>query len=445
MNLDLDHPIHEQIDTYRDAAASNVPDDVREYYDGEQPIVVSPEQQYALGDRANRPLIENMIQRCVDTISGRLLFDRFVCVDNPDVEEALLDFATKNHFDRRVIKNTVRTLVDGNTANSLSWDAAGQRVVVHQEQWWDGEEGMFVETSNDGNELWAVKEWTDIEKRKRRTVYLPDSIQRFVRDGEAWVPFPDEAEHIQPWLKRNGEPLGVPVIHFANAGASASVYGDSKVEPLLGLQDALNGTLFDLVAALAMTAFGIYTATGVDTTKTALHVGPGRLWAVENKDAEFGLLTGASIASLRDGYQTIRSSIASQFPVAEHVIAGDWPSGTALVKAESQMVGYAKTLGDTWAPSYVREGHRATEIMNAFGEYTLDEDALIQIAYKAPEQLDEGTIAQINREKVETYRELAGLPKSLMAKTGIVDEAEAETIEAERASGMTLLADAGVF
>lgn len=443
MNLDLDHPIHEQIDTYRDAAASDVPPDVREYYDGDQPIVVSPEQQYALGDRANRALIENMIQRCVDTIAGRLLFDRFVCADDLDVQGALQDFATKNHFDRRVITNTVRALVDGNAANSLAWDANAGRVTVHHEHWWDGEEGMFVEQDSAGNEQWAVKEWTDIEKRKRRTVYLPDQIQRFVRDGEAWVPYPDEATHIQPWLKRSGEPLGVPIIHFANAGASASHYGDSKVAPLLGLQDALNGTLFDLVAALAMTAFGIYTATGVDTTKTALHVGPGRLWAVENNDAAFGLLTGASIASLRDGYQTIRSAIASQFPVAEHVIAGDWPSGTALERAESQMVGYVKKLGDTWAPTYVRVAHRATEIMNAFGDTQLNEDALIQIAYKAPEQLGEGTIAQINREKVETYRELANLPKSLMVKTGIVDETEAEAIEAERASGITLLADAG--
>lgn len=441
MNLDLDQPIHAQIETYRDAAASAVPPDVREYYNGEQPIVVSPEQRYALGDRANRALIENMIQRCVDTIAGRLLFDRFVCTDDVSVQEALLDFATKNHFDRRVITNTVRALVDGNTANSLAWDAEAGRVTVHQELWWDGEEGIFVEQDSAGNELWAVKEWTDIEKRKRRTVYLPDQIQRYVRDGEAWVPY--DEEYIQPWVKRDGAPLGVPIIHFANVGASSSPYGSSKVEPLLGLQDALNGTLFDLVAALAMTAFGIYTATGVDSSKTALHVGPGRLWAVENKDAEFGLLTGASIASLRDGYQTIRSAIASQFPVAEHVIAGDWPSGTALERAESQMVGYVKKLGDTWAPTYVREAHRATEIMNAFGDVQYDEDALIQIAYKAPEQLGEGTVAQINREKVETYRELAALPKSLMVKTGIVDETEAETIEAERSSGMTLLADAG--
>lgn len=441
--IDTDHPIHEQIDAARDASAASVPPDVRDYYDGRQPPVVTPEERNALGDRANRELVENMLQRCVDTIAGRLLFDRYV-VDDENVQEALTSFAAKNHLTRRVIANTVRALVDGNAANSLAWDKVSGRPIVYQESWWDGEEGMYVESSENGVEEWAVKEWTDTTKSKRRTVYLPDMILRYRRDGEAWVPYPDESEYIQPWTKgEGGEPLGVPVIHFANVGAASSVYGASKIEPLLGLQDALNGALFDIVAAQAMTAFGIYTATGVNTDTTGLHVGPGRLWKTDNADAKFGLLSGAAMDSLLDGYRTIRMAIASQFPVAEHIISGDWPSGLAMVKAESQMTGYVKLLGDTWAPAYVRLAHRATEMMNAFGGAGLNEDETIRIAYDAPEQLDDGTVAEIDRERVNTYDVLSRLPKTLMVKSGMVTEDEAATIDSERANSMSLIADVG--
>lgn len=442
-SIDLDHPIHEQIDTAREAAAADVPPDVRDYYDGKQPPVVTPEERNALGDRANRELIENMLQRCVDTIAGRLLFDRYV-VDDDDVQGALDTFAAKNHLSRRMISNTVRALVDGNAANSMAWDKEAGRPVVYQEPWWDGKEGTYVETSENGVEEWAVKEWTDSNDTSRRTVYLPDRILRYSKEGEAWVPYPDANEFMQMWTKgEGGPPLGVPVIHFGNVGAASSVYGSSKIEPMLGLQDALNGALFDIVAAQAMTAFGIYTATGVDASTSGLHVGPGRLWKTENKDAEFGLLSGAAMDSLLDGYRTIRMAIASQFPVAEHIISGDWPSGLAMVKAESQMTGYVKLLGDTWAPAYVRQAHRATEMMNAFGGAGLDENAVIRIAYEAPEQLDDGTVAEIDRERVDTYEVLSRLPKTLMVKSGIVDEAEAGQIDSERAGSMALIADAG--
>ena len=441
--IDLDHPIHEQVDTYRDAADSVVPADVRAYYDGNQPVVVSPDLQAALDDRAMRPLIENMIARCVDTIAGRLLFSQYVCDDN-DVSVALNDFAAKNHFTNLVISNTSRGLVDGNTAISLGWDSDSSRPLAFQEQWWDGDEGVYIETSESGIEQWAVKEWTALDKRKRRTVYLPDRILRFIRDGEKWSPYPDESAYEQPWVKADGTPLGVPMIHFANVGSADSKYGRSKVEPLLGLQDSLNGVLFDIVAASALAAFGVYTASGVDTKKNPLHVGPGRLWSSENDKANFDVLNGSSMEALEDSYRLIRSSISSQFPVADHVITGsNWPSGTALQRAESEMVGYVKKLGDHWAPDYVRVGHRATEMMNAFGSAGLDEDAIIRVAYEAAEQLDEGTMAEIDRERVETFALLAGLPKSLMVKTRIVDEAEAETITQEQASSMSLIADAG--
>ena len=437
--LDIDQPIHDQIDELRTATDTTVPPDVRAYYDGEHPPVATVDQQMALGDRAIRPYVENMLQRCTDALASRLLFDRYVCDTDDDVQEALDVFAAMNHMTRVMVTTTTRVIVDGNSALSLSWHIDGSRVVVHQEPWWDGTEGMYVETGSDGIEQWAVKEWTPLGGSKRRTVYLPDQIQRFVQNGSGWQPLADD--HIQPWTKRSGKPLGVPVIHFGAGSTDGSMYGDSRIAPLLGLQDALNGTLFDIVAAQAMNAFGIYTATGV-SSDTALGVGPGRLWKTEAADASFGVLNGSSMTEIMGGYKAIRSAIASQFPVAEHIVSGgDWPSGLALQKVEGPMIGAVKRLGDTMAPAWVRVAHRAVEMMNAYGDATLDEDALVQVRYEPAEQMDEGTTTEIDMAKVNVYRELAALPRALMLKTGLVDEDEADAIIAERDS--LVIADAG--
>jgi hypothetical protein len=429
--LDTDQAIHEQVEALRAAAAADVPRDVRDYYDGDHPPVATPDQMAALGDRAMKPYVENVLKQCVDTLAARLLFRRYLCESNPNVQAWLAEFARKNQLGEHVITNTVRVLVDGNNALSLSWN--GERALVHQEPWWDGDEGMYVEVGEDTLPQWAVKEWEDLDTRTRRTIYLPDQIQRYVRVGGTWEPFVDaEGNHIVPWVKRDGSPLGVPVVHFGNTITAESLYGASTVAPLLGLQDALNGTIFDIVAAQAMNAFGIYTATGV-ASGGDYFVGPGRRWESPDKDARFGLLQGSEMGPILDGYRAIRAAIANQFPISEHLITGgDWPSGMALQRAEGPMISKVKLLGETFAPSWVLLAHRATEMAIAFGGETLDDGAMIQVEYEPAEQLDEGTTTEIDIAKVQLYRDLSMLPRSLMLKTGLVDEGEADAIVGER-------------
>lgn len=440
--LDPDQPIHEQLEALRTDADCTVPLDVRDYYDGEQIAVATPDQMLALGDRAIRPYIENQLKRCTDVLASRLLFRRYICEDSDTVHAYLDTFATKNQMTEQVVTNTVRVLVDGNNAVSLSWNKDDGRPMLHQERWWDGTEGMYVEVSDTGVAEWAVKEWMQRDKSQRRTVYLPDRILRFVRVAGGWQEYSDEA--VVAWTRNgqpDGEPLGVPVVHFGNTVTSDSFYGQSTLYPLMGLQDSLNGSLFDISAAGATNAFGIYTATGVDENNTSLSVGPGRLWKAQAVDAKFGLLNGSDMTPILDGYKATRAAIANQFPVAEHLIAGgQFPSGLALIKAESPMVGHVKLLGETFAPSWVLMAHRATEMANTFGGAGLNEDALIQIEYEPPEQLDEGTVVEIDRERIGLYRDLMELPKVLMLKTGLVDEQEADAIIKERNDALQAIA-----
>ncbi|MGB3329555.1 MAG: hypothetical protein WBA46_11420 [Thermomicrobiales bacterium] len=447
--LDTDQPIHDQIDNARKQADVAVPPDVRRYYAGEQDAVTTPDQRMALGDRANRDPQENVLARCVDAMAGRLLFRRFVCEDD-DVQDWLAEFGIKNRYANEVVTNTVSSLVDGNNAMSLTWDLderRGGRVVIHQEPWWDGKAGMYVEVDSEGIAEWAVKEWETVSKQRRRTVYLPDRILRFVLQGEGWEPFGDDDTAVIPWTKIDGTPLGVPVVHFANAITSRDLYGVSALEPLLSLQDALNGSIFDLVASGALNAIPIYTATGVSDAD--LEIGPGQVWKTGSKEAAFGMIPGGAVTALLDTYRTTKSAIANQFPVSEHIITGgNWPSGLALTKVEGPMISKVTLLGDIFGGQHVLLAHRATEIYNAFGGGELDESAMIRIEYEPVDQLDEATMTQIDQERVGLYRELASLPKPLMLKTGLVTNDEADAIIAERAASQALMfagLDTGAF
>ena len=78
-----------------------------------------------------------------------------------------------------------------------------------------------------------------------------------------------------PWTRTgtaDGEPLGLPVIHFKNKDQGYN-YGQSELKNIIPLQDALNKTIIDLIAAADTTAFRIYWMVGDDPS--GVQVAPG--------------------------------------------------------------------------------------------------------------------------------------------------------------------------
>lgn len=428
--LDLEKPLHEQIEAARTRAACQVPADVRAYYLGQQRDV-SAEQAMALGERAVRVFQENIVKRCVDTLAGRLRLRALHCEDEA-VAAWLGEWTARNHLARLIVATSIRAITDGTAAVAFGWDNAEQRPIITVEHWWDGTDGVFIGVDETGLPEWAVKDWEDTDNRRRRTVYLPGLILRFVH-ADGWQPYPDAATGSQAWTKRDGSPLAIPWSYFPYGITADTPYGQSAVAPVLGLQDALNGTIFDVVAAQMLTAMQIYTATGIKPTDR-LTVGPGRLWQTEDADAKFSVLPAGEMSALLNGYQALREAIASQFPVPLHIISGgNWPSGMALQRVDSPLVTQVKLWGEVAAPYWVLAAHRSVELANAFGNAGLNEGALITIEYEPAEDLDEATALEIDQAKVSLYASLAAIDDpGLMAKTGLVSEEEARQIVAAR-------------
>jgi hypothetical protein len=379
---------------------------------------------------------ENLISQCLDEIANRIRFERYGC-ENAAVQAWLEVFSLKNQM-KGVIPGLVRRVqTDGNAALSVSWkrSIAGRdvgRPVVHQESWWDGESGIFVATDDTNETLWAVSEWVDYYKQERRTVYLPDRILRFYKDGSGWKLI--EGGEVE-WT-RDGRPLGVPVAHFTNGPPSYGHYTGSTVASVIGSQDSLNATLFNRQAVVALTGSPIYWASGITTSETETTVEPGTMWVTPNAAARFGAIPPGAIDGLLNEAADLRETITGAFPVPAYRIgSGQWPSALALQRSDGPMISACQALVRTMTPGLVLIAHRAMELHNIHGDDDdLDESAeraKITLHFEPVDQVDPATKVEIDLSTVELYHQLSALPRTLMQKTGVLTKEEQEDLELE--------------
>jgi hypothetical protein len=118
------------------------------------------------------------------------------------------------------------------------------------------------------------------------------------------------------WQKYEGEKLvdegrndlgEIPLVHIQNTAAPFAYAGASDVEGLIPLQDELNTRLSDRANRITLQSFKMYLGKGIENFND-MPVGPGRMWAVDNENAEVQVFGGddncpselAHIADLRE-------------------------------------------------------------------------------------------------------------------------------------------------
>lgn len=401
--MPLDESIHTQIERQRSA---NLPEarlvkSFRDYAAGKQKGTIQPKlQQFLRGVTGNR-FCDNVCKKALTEAANRLNLLRYD-VRNQAVSEYLADLFVKSNLADLCGDVHYATLRDGNYAITLSWDNEASRVVLSREQWWNGETGIYVHYDAYGQAVYAVKDWQDEDKKKRRIVYRADRIERYVAEGTGWKPYQlaeDNGVWPMPWIYPDGSPIGIPVIHFANgSGDNDSNYGTSDLDGgLLGLQDEINDLQRDLTAAGRLTAFSMVAATGVkEEDAEALKVGPGEIFITENADAQINVLPAGDLSQLINQLESKLQTAARNSSTPLHLITGgDWPSGEALIRAEQPLVAkvekFAKTIGPAWASV----AHMATKLANVYGRAGLDEESLITAVFASVDRRDILTLAQV--------------------------------------------------
>lgn len=438
--------LNEAITAARSAALPRAADVVtyRQYVLGQQAVTLSGDMKRALTgllkETGGHQYVDNLCRLAVTTAADYLTLAR-LDIDAPDGAErdALESFIAATWAYNQVPELEARANVaayrDGDHAIGLDWDARTMRPRLFNLRWWNGTAGVFVHYDDTGLADWAVNEWGETingESVARRVVWYPDRIARYASRGAGgWEPLrlPGDGGWPQPWVDGQGQPIGIPVVHFACAlipndeadlagDETDSRYGLSLLSGgALGVQDALNDAHYDLIVAARRSAFPVYTATGVQLRPKVggqpgetepLDTTPGALLSSSSPDSRFGILTPGDMAQLFaviSGHTRVFARLTNTPMQIVNEEGTDAQSGVALLRMQLAAVRQARRSQMAWGPRWGSVFHKASALAVAFGKAELNLEVALVGAYDPVEASDVAVMAE-----VATLLTQAGLP-----------------------------------
>jgi hypothetical protein len=185
----------------------------------------------------------------------------------------------------------------------------------------------------------ALKRWTVPGGRTEARLYLPDAVIAYSADGENAVQGWKEGRHVR-------NPLGiVPVVEFSNAKRLLGP-GQTEIEDLKPLVDALNKILADMMVGSEFYARPRRWATGVEmqTDEDGNAVNPfpegDRMMLAEEDSARFGSLPAADLQSYESAVKVLLGQIMAVSALPAHylgALSGQVPGADGLRAAEASL------------------------------------------------------------------------------------------------------------
>lgn len=407
----MQETIHEKLERERKAANPKAGDlrDFRAYARGIQRSTLTTAQQAILRGVVGRRFCDNVCKMVLAAASSRLQLVR-LDVENEEVQKWLYSFWTLAGVALLSKQVHWAALRDGDHAVSLSWDGDKGAVRLSREKWWDGKTGIFISYDEQDRPVYAAKEWVTWDKKRRRVVWWPDRIERYVQQGDGWQPYYLEASDIASWqadwVDASGSterPLGLPVVHFRNIYMpndssdedADSSYGVSELDGgVLGLQDEINDIQRDITSGSRYTGYQMLYGTGIRLVQDASgvdippRVEPGAFFYDSNPAASYGTLPAGDLSQLERSLNIKLRAVSRMTATPLHQISNDWPSGDALEQADEPLVAKVSSMAQSFGPSWASLAHKATMLANAFGGMSLDTEAMITAVFAPAEKLN---------------------------------------------------------
>ena len=403
----LNQFIHLQSLISRQADAAARVRDIRHYYDGEHPVYLTQRQQEFLGPlltESEFTFAHNIAKVVVDMVKDRLALVGFTVngADAGDLDEDAPDPAAQAaallwqwwndwRMDSQQSRLYKRTLRDGYSYVMVDYDQENgrPRATIHELD--DGTTGIVLhrDPADANRVLFLTRYFYTFDPLKpgetgkeRKTVYLPGEIRKYIRNVQAlgtWAPIMDDGDLTWPlaWTDRQGKPLGVAVVEFQDPDAGL-------VSGIVGLQNALNKSWLDLLAAADTAGFPVMAIEYADPMPSPagieddddladsdeFRIGPGR--AIELFGGKLHRIEGADLDSMIKVVWSLTSAVASVSRLPQHELKPfsgvDFPSGEALKQAESGLVSKAEqrqlVFGQSWADVMAL----ALRVQEAFGD-----------------------------------------------------------------------------
>jgi hypothetical protein len=427
----------------------------REYYDGDHDTQLTDRMRKYLQVKSHVEFRANYCPIVVDALAERLNITGITAEDQSAV---LWGWWTAGRLDGLQVVLHTAAPRDGDAYVLVEWDAETLTPKFFFEPAFDGGDGVQVVYDDATNtpsmaiKRWRAKSGPGAGYLRRINVYYPDRVEKYVSSDKdqsgQWQKFKEDNEAWpMPWLRADGRPMGIPIVHYKNRDQGTN-YGQSELKDVLPLQNALNKAVIDLLAAADTTAFRIYWMLGDDPS--AVSVSPGS-WVYSTKPpsgddaASLGYFPGEDLANLIGLKDSLAIEIArvSRTPVSYFQVSGQRPAEGTLKQEESGLVGRARarmvSFGNAWEDAF----GIARKMWNEWGDGDpLDEAVPITIVWKDPETRNDKALLETLKIKADL-----GVPKQqLWTEMGYsADEIEhmQEMVDEEQSSqadlGETLL------
>ena len=329
----------------------------------------------------------------------------------------------------------------------VDYDAAQGRPRYTLAEMWDGDSGMrmmYEDPQTKQKPVAALKYWwtldpVNIEASNvlRCTVYTAGAVYKYARfyndrqlgqygariagpktDDGFW-PITDAGDTgwPVPWTDGQGRPLGLAVVPFVSPRGSL-------IDPIIGLNNALNKTNLDLLANADQQGFGIPVIEyeqGLPMTKGAsdptaeadgLGMRPGR--ALEVGKAKVHKLPAEDMGGLLDTAAHWVRAIASNASIPYYEFTptvGEVPSGAALQMLDSALVEVADECVTWWTAAWRQVFALALKLEEAYGRGPADVGRITPLWKETARQSVDAELAKLEmeRRKLNLQRDQQGL------------------------------------
>jgi len=417
----------------------------RDYYNGQQEVMLTERQKQFLQLKPHHDFSANYCQLVVDELARRLNVRGFDAGEQGGLEGKLWEWWQWGRMDS-IQKNVHSSAIrDGDTYLVVDWNNKTGRPRYYHNLAYDGYEGVKVHFNDENGEIdYASKRWNvasardgSVGYKRRINLYFPDRIERYVSDDRIqdgiWQRFTDEEnpDWPIPWVDRDGMPLGVPVFHFPFNQAGWR-WGMSALEQVIPLQNALNKSVVDLIAAADTTGFRIYYVVGsnnLDEDGKPLQISPGVLLGFRNESATFGAINPAELRPLIETVDAFKVSIAqvTETPLHLFQVSGQNASEGAQKQQEVGMISRAEDTSVHFGNRWEDVMYLSRRMHNTFSnEPKLDENQLISTLWRDFEVRDRVERVKVQGEALSLFTAAGGDYEASARYVGIDEESAAE-------------------
>lgn len=367
------------------------------------PVTLTSEIASALGTSQRQ--LSRVLEAVIEAIAAKL-FVQSVTLSDPNSDTAVKEWLTDwELLERQLWKAAVR---DGTTYALVGYE---QTPVIHQLDTYDGRTGAVIVYAdvNKRRALYGLNTW-HVGKTSYLDLYYPERIEKYVIVDGIWEKRKDSKDEQWPidWTDNQGQPLGIALVKLS-IGESDLAGGAVQT------QTDINNALLDQIAVSRTMGFPqrylkgsnssqyltnsygqpFLNSVGIPISRT-IKLTPGSIMPVQ-QDEELGQLSQASIdTTLID---KLLHLLSLQTTVPTFYFTGDFPSGVALIQAETRLNGKAEEHQGYLTTGLLDLIRLMLRLSNTFGSTQFDTETQIDIVWYPP-QIEDETVRRERQDSV---------------------------------------------